>query len=81
MTQFDVDTVTPLNRSIAQKNLHIDSLPPGPVPPRPEPVGEYVEFNNPFPTPREFDLFLDFDPCPGRSRFGSSSHAWRPSGR
>ena len=66
-TQYVVDTVTPINRLVAQKNLHVGPpLPQGPVPPgmKHASMGEYVELNNPFPILMEFDLFFDFRSLP-----------------
>jgi hypothetical protein len=72
-----VDTITPRNRQIGQKNLHIGPpLPPAPGPgpggghgPGPGPSGgarmiEYVEFHNPTDTERVADLRFEFDRLP-----------------
>lgn len=60
-TSFDVDFITPRNRLIGQKNLHIG--PPlawrrGPA------MREYIEFNNPSGEARTFDLLFDFRSLP-----------------
>jgi len=64
-TELDVDTITPRNRGIGQRNLHIGP----PLPASPGPKGgpmmhEYVEFNNPFAEESEFDIVFDFRSLP-----------------
>jgi hypothetical protein len=66
-TAFDIDVITPRNRGIGQKNLHIGPpLPPSPKPrQRPFPaMREYIEFNNPYADKLEFDLLFDFRSLP-----------------
>lgn len=64
-TAYDVDTVTPRNRGIGQRNLHIGP----PLPASPGPKGgpgmrEYIEFYNPYAEPAEYDLLFDFRSLP-----------------
>jgi hypothetical protein len=64
-TALDVDTITPRNRGIGQRNLHIGP----PLPASPGPKGgpmmrEYIEFNNPFGNASEYDLVFDFRGLP-----------------
>lgn len=67
-TNYDVDSITPANPQIGQKNLHIGpSL--GPVRGRPFPgsaaqMREYIEFHNPGPEPRLADFVFDLRPLP-----------------
>lgn len=72
-TRMNVDVITPSNRQVGQKNLHIGAaLPPGPAPagggsgpgPSPGPMEEYVEFHNPTANPRLADLRFDFRNLP-----------------
>jgi hypothetical protein len=66
-TAWDIDLITPRNRGIGQKNLHIGApLPPSPGPKhRPFPaMREYIEFNNPYADASEFDLLFDFRSLP-----------------
>ena len=58
---FDVDTITPLNRLVGQKNLHIG---PPLVWRRGLAMREYVEFNNPYRQAKRFDLSFDFRSLP-----------------
>jgi hypothetical protein len=63
---FDVDVITPINRQIGQKNLHI-----GPPLARHSPrrrMLEYVEFHNPTPELREVTLVIDTRPLPSELR-------------
>ena len=72
-----VDAITPTNRQVGQKNLHIG--PPLPPVPGPGPAGEgagpgpasasgrmieYVEFHNPTDVERTADLVFQFDQLP-----------------
>jgi len=60
-TSFDVDTITPRNRLVGQKNLHIGL----PVTWRGDlAMREYVEFNNPHRQAKRFDLSFDFRSLP-----------------
>jgi hypothetical protein len=64
-TALDVDTITPRNRGIGQRNLHIGP----PLPASPGPKGgpmmhEYVEIHNPFAEDSEFDVVFDFRSLP-----------------
>ena len=66
-TAFDIDIITPRNRGIGQKNLHIG--PPLPAVPKPRKfplpqMREYIEFNNPYFEEMEFDLVFDFQSLP-----------------
>src|SRR5205823_3721604 len=56
-TGMDVDTITPRNRLIAQKNLHIGApLSPGPASHGRPALHEYIEFHNPLRHEAVFDL-------------------------
>jgi hypothetical protein len=67
-TNMNVDDLTPKNRQIGQKNLHIGP----PLPPKPFSFGgtggnmmqEYVEFHNPTSTLREGTLVFDLRQLP-----------------
>jgi hypothetical protein len=63
-TGMGVDTITPRNRLIAQKNLHIGA----PLSPRPavegRPMREYIEFHNPVPHEAVYDLVFDMRGLP-----------------
>jgi hypothetical protein len=63
---YDVDTVAPNNRLVAQKNLHVVTTPGmGPVPPHPPVVmREFIEFNNPYPGIETFEILFDFRSLP-----------------
>jgi hypothetical protein len=68
-TNYDVDSITPANPQIGQKNLHIGpSLGPvpgsGPFPPGGAQMREYIEFHNPGPEPRLADFVFDLRPLP-----------------
>jgi hypothetical protein len=64
-TIYDVDTVTPRNRGIGQRNLHIGPpLPASPGPKGGRAMREYIEFYNPYAEPAEFDLLFDFRSLP-----------------
>jgi len=70
-TNYSVDSVTPTNPQIGQKNLHIGS-PLGPVSGGPGPIPggggggmrEYIEFHNPLETQRIADFVIDLRPLP-----------------
>jgi hypothetical protein len=63
-TGMDVDTITPRNRLIAQKNLHIGApLSPGPAP-HGRPMREYIEFHNPLRHEAVYDLVFDMRGLP-----------------
>lgn len=78
-TSFDVDEMTPRNRQVGQKNLHIGPpLPPAPpgggpgggrggVPGGPH-MTEYVEFHNASAFPREATLVFDLRGLPAGLR-------------
>lgn len=68
-TGFNVDYITPRNRQIGQKNLHIGE----PLPPEPggtpgggaEPVmNEYIEFHNPNNAAQTTDFLFEFNRLP-----------------
>lgn len=66
-TNYNVDSITPNNPQIGQKNLHIG--PPLAGPGEPVPGGqmrmrEYIEFHNPGPEARIADLVFDLRPLP-----------------
>jgi len=65
---YDVDSITPTNPQIGQKNLHVGApLPSGGAPPTPGGgmrMREYVEFHNPSPELRIADLVFDLRPLP-----------------
>jgi hypothetical protein len=67
-TAMDVDTITPRNRTIAQKNLHIGApLSPGPAGAGPKDlkeIAEYIEFNNPLREEELFDFLFDLRGLP-----------------
>jgi len=75
-TSMDVDEMTPRNRQVGQKNLHIGPpLPPGPGPGGGGPGGgggapgrlgqlEFVEFHNPTPSVREASFVIDLRGLP-----------------
>jgi hypothetical protein len=72
-TRMNVDLITPSNRQVGQKNLHIGAaLTPGPAPagggggpgPAPEPMEEYIEFHNPTANSRVANLQFDFRNLP-----------------
>jgi hypothetical protein len=74
-TSMDVDDITPRNRQVGQKNLHIGPpLPPSPGPGDGGPKGggapahlgqlEFVEFNNPTAAAREANLVIDLRGLP-----------------
>lgn len=68
-TNYDVDSITPANPQIGQKNLHIGpSLGPvpggGPFPGGAAQMREYIEFHNPGPEPRLADFVFDLRPLP-----------------
>ena len=67
-TNYDVDSVTPTNPQIGQKNLHIGAPLPGgggsPTPGGAMRMREYVEFHNPGLEPRIADLVFDLRPLP-----------------
>jgi hypothetical protein len=64
-TAYDVDTVTPRNRGIGQRNLHVGPpLPSSPGPKGGAAMREYIEFHNPHAEPAEFDLVFDFSSLP-----------------
>lgn len=72
-TSFDVDAITPQNRQIGQKNLHIGPALPADGGPNAGPTAEgssaqvmteYVEFHNPTPSPREATLVFDLRNLP-----------------
>ncbi|HWX98395.1 MAG TPA: hypothetical protein VNY55_00520, partial [Mycobacterium sp.] len=63
-TAMDVDTITPRNRLIAQKNLHIGApLSPGPAV-QGRPMREYIEFHNPLRHEAAYDLVFDLRGLP-----------------
>src|SRR5439155_929894 len=57
-TNYNVDSITPTNPQIAQKNLHIGTL-GGQMA-----MQEYIEFHNPGPEARLIDLVFDLRPLP-----------------
>ena len=70
-TVFNVDYITPRNRQIGQKNLHVgeplaeDGTGGVPGDGAPEPVmGEYLEFHNPEPEQRNTSLLFEFSRLP-----------------
>lgn len=63
-TAYDVDTVTPRNRGIGQRNLHIGPPLPPSQGPRGQVMREYIEFYNPYADAAEFDLLFDFRSLP-----------------
>jgi len=64
-TALDVDTITPRNRGIGQRNLHIGPpLPASPGPKGGPAMHEYIELHNPFAEESEFDLVFDFRSLP-----------------
>src|SRR6266571_4519647 len=70
-TRTSVDAITPTNKQVGQKNLHIGPpLPPGPElgggngAPQPGAMEEYVEFHNPTGVPRRADLRIDLRNLP-----------------
>jgi hypothetical protein len=63
-TAYDVDTVTPRNRGIGQRNLHIGPPLPASQGPRGQVMREYIEFYNPYADAAEFDLLFDFRSLP-----------------
>jgi hypothetical protein len=76
-TGYDVDTITPTNPQIGQKNLHITAPlphPSPPPPPRPWPrpggggMREYVEFHNPTAVERVATIAFDLRPLPPELR-------------
>jgi hypothetical protein len=60
-TNYNVDSVTPTNPQIGQKNLHIVA-PLGAA--GAKRIREYIEFHNPDPEPRIADLVFDLRPLP-----------------
>jgi len=67
---FNVDFITPRNRQIGQKNLHVgEPLPEdgtgvgGPGTPNPS-MNEYVEFHNPTPTTQKTKMLFSFSRLP-----------------
>jgi hypothetical protein len=83
-TRMSVDAITPTNRQVGQKNLHIGApLPPGPGPPgggpgagdapgahggRARKMVEYVEFHNPTDAPQVSDVRFDLRGLPPELR-------------
>jgi hypothetical protein len=65
-SNYSIDSVTPTNPQIGQKNLHIGPpLPSTPPPPGPMPRWrEYIEFHNAGPEARAADLVFDLRPLP-----------------
>lgn len=57
-TNYSVDSITPTNPQIGQKNLHVNTL-GGQTR-----IREYIEFHNPGPEPRPVDLVFDLRPLP-----------------
>ena len=55
--------ITPNDKHIAQRNLNIVTIPgPSPV------AVTFLDFHNPFPSPRHFDIVFDLNTLPKRSR-------------
>ena len=67
-TNYNVDSITPTNPQIGQKNLHIGPpllVPRGaPMPGAQMRMHEYIEFHNPSPEVRIADLVFDLRPLP-----------------
>ena len=71
-TRMNVDAITPTNRQVGQKNLHIGAaLPPGPSGATgggpggsPAFMDEYIEFHNPTKEPRRADVVFDLRRLP-----------------